>query len=112
MTEWDEAVTAYLPPDTVLGQIEAAVVVTDKQSNLLYANGYASRLFDFPDIPERLVGRSLLSLRRCGVVPARGTASSSSAAGRPGAAASRNGTGSGCSSESGSAWHGRWNLAS
>src|ERR1051326_4931359 len=62
MTEWDAAVTAYLPPDTVLGQIEAAVVVTDKQSNLLYANGYASRLFDFPDIPERLVGRSLLSL--------------------------------------------------
>ena len=58
----DEAVSAYLPPDTVLGQIEAAVVVADQQSNLLYANAYAARLFDFPDAPERLVGRSLLSL--------------------------------------------------
>ena len=54
--------SAYLPPDTVLGQIEAAVVVTDQQSNLLYANAYAAKLFDFPDAPERLVGRSLLSL--------------------------------------------------
>ena len=63
MTAWDEAgVSAYLPPDTVLGQIEAAVVVTDQQSNLLYANAYAAKLFDFPDAPERLVGRSLLSL--------------------------------------------------
>jgi len=62
VSEWDEAVSAYLPPETVLGQIEAAVVVTDKQSNLLYANAYAARLFDFPDAPERLVGRSLLSL--------------------------------------------------
>ena len=59
----DEAgVSAYLPPDTVLGQIEAAVVVTDRHSNLRYANAYAARLFDFPDTPERLVGRSLLSL--------------------------------------------------
>ena len=54
--------SAYLPPETVLGQIEAAVVVTDQQSNLLYANAYAAKLFDFPDAPERLVGRSLLSL--------------------------------------------------
>src|SRR6266851_1703339 len=63
MTAWDEAgMRAYLPPDTVLGQIEAAVVVTDQQSNLLYANAHAAKLFDFPDAPERLVGRSLLSL--------------------------------------------------
>ena len=63
MSAWDEAaVGAYLPPDTVLGQIEAAVVVTDRRSNLLYANAYAAKLFDFPDAPERLVGRSLLSL--------------------------------------------------
>ena len=62
MTGPDEAVSAYLPPETVLGQIEAAVVVTDQQSNLLYANAYAAKLFDFPDAPERLVGRSLLSL--------------------------------------------------
>src|ERR1700719_770511 len=63
MTAWDEVgMSAYLRPDTVLGQIEAAVVVTDQQSNLLYANAYAAKLFDFPDTPERLVGRSLLSL--------------------------------------------------
>jgi len=63
MRAWDEAgLGAYLPPETVLGQIEAAVVVTDRQSNLRYANAYAAKLFDFPDAPERLVGRSLGSL--------------------------------------------------
>src|SRR5262245_27728855 len=63
MNAWDEAALgAHLPPDTVLGQIEAAVVVTDRLGNLLYANAYAAKLFDFPDTPERLVGRSLLSL--------------------------------------------------
>jgi len=63
MSAWDEAgLGAYLPPETVLGQIEAAVVVTDRQSNLRYANAYAAKLFDFPDAPERLVGRSLVSL--------------------------------------------------
>src|SRR5262249_42171035 len=63
MTGWDEAALgAYLLPETVLGQIEAAVVVADRRSNLLYANAYAAKLFDFPDAPERLVGRSLLSL--------------------------------------------------
>ena len=63
MRAWDEAgLGAYLPPETVLGQIEAAVVVTDRQSNLRYANAYAAKLFDFPDAPERLVGRSLVSL--------------------------------------------------
>jgi PAS domain S-box-containing protein len=63
MTAWDEAALgAYLLPDAVLGQIEAAVVVADRRSNLLYANAYAAKLFDFPDAPERLVGRSLLSL--------------------------------------------------
>jgi PAS domain S-box-containing protein len=63
LSAWDEAgLGAYVPPETVLGQIEAAVVVTDRQSNLRYANAYAAKLFDFPDAPERLVGRSLLSL--------------------------------------------------
>jgi PAS domain S-box-containing protein len=63
VTSWDEiALGTYLPADTVLGQIEAAVVVTDRLSNLLYANAFAAKLFDFPDAPERLVGRSLLSL--------------------------------------------------
>jgi len=58
----ESALAAYLLPDTVLGQIDAAVVVTDRLSNLLYANVYAAKLFGFPDAPERLVGRSLLSL--------------------------------------------------
>jgi len=58
----ESALAAYLLPDTVLGQIDAAVVVTDRLSNLLYANAYAAKLFGFPDAPERLVGRSLLSL--------------------------------------------------
>jgi PAS domain S-box-containing protein len=58
----ESALVAYLPPDAVLGQIDAAVVVTDRLSNLLYANAYAAKLFGFPDAPERLVGRSLLSL--------------------------------------------------
>jgi len=63
VTSWDElALGAYLPADTVLAQLEAAVVVTDRLSNLLYANAFAAKLFDFPDAPERLVGRSLLSL--------------------------------------------------
>jgi PAS domain S-box-containing protein len=63
VTARDERIlAAYLLPDTVLGQIDAAVVVTDRQSNLLYANAYAAKLFGFPDVPERLVGRSLLSL--------------------------------------------------
>jgi PAS domain S-box-containing protein len=63
VTSWDEiTLDGYLPADTVLGQIEAAVVVTDRLGNLLYANAFAAKLFDFPDAPERLVGRSLLSL--------------------------------------------------
>ena len=63
MTAQEEsALAAYLLPDTVLGQIDAAVVVTDRLSNLLYANAYAAKLFGFPDAPERLVGRSLISL--------------------------------------------------
>ncbi len=63
MSGWEGgAFSAHLPADTVLGQIDAAVLVTDRLSNLLYANAYAARLFDFPDHPERLVGRSLMSL--------------------------------------------------
>lgn len=63
MTRWDEGTLgAYLPAETVLAQVEAAVVVTDRDSNLLYANAHAAKLFGFPDEPERLVGRSLLSL--------------------------------------------------
>jgi PAS domain S-box-containing protein len=53
---------AFLPADTVLGQIEAAVLVTDPLGNLLYANGCAVELFGFPDRAERLVGRPIVSL--------------------------------------------------
>jgi PAS domain S-box-containing protein len=63
MTGWDaSALSAYLPAEAVLAQIDAAVVVTDRLSNILYANAYAATLFDVPDDPECLVGRPLLSL--------------------------------------------------
>ena len=53
---------AFLPADTVLRQIDAAVLVTDPLGNLLYANGCAVELFGFPDRAERLVGRPIVSL--------------------------------------------------
>src|SRR6266851_2961884 len=63
MTPWgNTAYGAYLLAETVLGQIAAAVVVTDRLSNLLYANAFAVRLFDFPEDPAQLVGRPILSL--------------------------------------------------
>ena len=63
MRAWDpEALGACLPADMVLGQIEAAVLVTDRHSNLLYANAYAVRLFEFPDSSEHLAGRPIFSL--------------------------------------------------
>ena len=63
MRRWDESgLAAFLPADTVLGQIEAAVLVTDQLGSLLYANTYAVKLFGLPDDAERLAGRSILSL--------------------------------------------------
>jgi PAS domain S-box-containing protein len=53
---------AGLPAETVLAQIAAAVVVTDRGSRLLYANDFAGRLFDFPQDPAQHAGRPLLSL--------------------------------------------------
>jgi PAS domain S-box-containing protein len=53
---------AYLPGELVLSRAEAAVVVTDRQGNLLYANDYASRLFGFPGGAADLAGKSVLSL--------------------------------------------------
>jgi PAS domain S-box-containing protein len=46
----------------ILDQLQAAVVVTDADGNLLYANPFAVRLFGFPDEAVHLVGRSLASL--------------------------------------------------
>jgi PAS domain S-box-containing protein len=63
MTSWgNTGYGAYLPAETVLGQIAAAVVVTDRLSNLLYANAFAVQLFDFPEEAAQLVGRPILSL--------------------------------------------------
>jgi PAS domain S-box-containing protein len=53
---------AFLPAGTVLGQVEAAVLVTDQLGSLLYANTYAVKLFGFPEDAERLAGRPILSL--------------------------------------------------
>jgi PAS domain S-box-containing protein len=58
----ESGLAAFLPADAVLGQVEAAVLVTDQRGSLLYANTYAGKLFGFPDDAERLVGRPILSL--------------------------------------------------
>ena len=53
---------ALLTADTILGQIEAAVLVTDRLGNLRYANTYAAGLFGLPDDAGRLAGLPVLSL--------------------------------------------------
>ena len=63
MRAWgEEALSSHLPADLVLGQIEAAVLVTDRAGGLRYANAYAVKLFDFPDDAQCLAGRSIFSL--------------------------------------------------
>ena len=57
----DAGYESYLPAQTILAQISAAVVVTDRQGNLLYANPFAVALFGFPD-GGKLLGRPVLSL--------------------------------------------------
>ena len=63
VTDWatEAGYDAYLPAQTILAQISAAVVVTDRQGNLLYANPFATALFGFPD-RGKLLGRPVLSL--------------------------------------------------
>jgi PAS domain S-box-containing protein len=63
VTDWatDAGYDACLPAQTILAQISAAVVVTDRQGNLLYANPFATALFGFPD-GGKLLGRPVLSL--------------------------------------------------
>src|SRR5260221_631414 len=56
------AVHAPLGRADILEQLQMAVVVADRGSNLLYANAFAATLFGLPDAPARLVGRSLVSL--------------------------------------------------
>jgi PAS domain S-box-containing protein len=63
MNPWGEAsFDAYLPPETVLDQVETAVIVTDRLSNLLYWNAFAPKLFGYPEDSRHLIGRSILSL--------------------------------------------------
>jgi PAS domain S-box-containing protein len=56
------AVHALPGPADILEQLQMAVVATDRDSNLLYANPFAAVLLGLPDAPVRLVGRSLVSL--------------------------------------------------
>ena len=53
---------AFHGPADFLEQLQMAVVVTDRDCNLLYANSFAASLLGFPDDPAHLVGRSLVSL--------------------------------------------------
>src|SRR5579872_5804287 len=49
-------------PGDILEQLSTAVLVTDPDGGLLYANIYAEDLFGFPDHAARLIGQPLLSL--------------------------------------------------
>ncbi|TNY35622.1 ATP-binding SpoIIE family protein phosphatase [Thermomonospora catenispora] len=61
MTRWSEsAIEAQLPPETVLSQMEMAVVVCDRFSNVIYGNAFARKLFGFDG--DEFIGRSVLSL--------------------------------------------------
>jgi PAS domain S-box-containing protein len=63
MTGWrDAAYPSYLPAETVLDQVETAVVVTDRLNNLLYANAFAQKLFGVSADAQHLVGRPVLPL--------------------------------------------------
>src|SRR5215472_5823041 len=63
MTGWrDAAYPSYLPAETVLDQVETAVVVTDRLNNLLFANAFAQKLFGVSADAQHLVGRPVLSL--------------------------------------------------
>ncbi|WP_067825020.1 ATP-binding SpoIIE family protein phosphatase [Actinomadura kijaniata] len=61
MNDWGEApITAHLPPETVLNQMEMAVIVCDRFSNVIYGNAFARELFGFGG--DDLIGHSVLSL--------------------------------------------------
>ena len=60
--ETARAVRPMLGAEAVLDEMAAGVVVIDREGRLLYANDFAVSLFGFPDDPEHLAGRSLLSL--------------------------------------------------
>ncbi|MFC4910785.1 SpoIIE family protein phosphatase [Actinomadura gamaensis] len=61
MKRWGESpFEAHLPPETVLAQMEMAVVVCDRFSNVIYGNQFARQLFGYGD--EDVIGHSILSL--------------------------------------------------
>ncbi|MBW8485746.1 ATP-binding SpoIIE family protein phosphatase [Actinomadura parmotrematis] len=61
MKRWGETpYEAHLPPETVLNQMEMAVVVCDRFSNVIYGNAFARQLFGFGG--DELIGHSVLSL--------------------------------------------------
>ncbi|MQY04279.1 ATP-binding SpoIIE family protein phosphatase [Actinomadura macrotermitis] len=61
MNRWGETpYEAHLPPETVLNQMEMAVIVCDRFSNVIYGNAFAQELFGFGG--DEFVGHSALSL--------------------------------------------------
>ncbi|MEO5875252.1 MAG: SpoIIE family protein phosphatase [Streptosporangiaceae bacterium] len=61
MKHWGEPpFEAQLPPETVLNQMEMAVIVCDRFSNIIYGNAYAKKLFGFG--VSDFIGQSVLSL--------------------------------------------------
>ncbi|TDD83129.1 ATP-binding SpoIIE family protein phosphatase [Actinomadura rubrisoli] len=61
MKSWGEAsFEAHLPPETVLNQMEMAVIVCDRFSNVIYGNAFARQLFGFGG--DEIIGHSILSL--------------------------------------------------
>ncbi|GAA2435999.1 SpoIIE family protein phosphatase [Actinomadura vinacea] len=61
MKRWGESpFDAHLPPETVLNQMEMAVIVCDRFSNVIYGNAFARQLFGFGG--EDVIGQSVLSL--------------------------------------------------
>ncbi|HEX2313951.1 MAG TPA: SpoIIE family protein phosphatase [Thermomonospora sp.] len=61
MKRWGESsFEAQLPPETVLTQMEMAVIVCDRFSNVIYSNAFAHQLFGFGG--DEHIGQSILSL--------------------------------------------------
>jgi PAS domain S-box-containing protein len=57
-----EAEYLRLTASDVLDQMATGVVVVDRDCQLMYANGFATALFGFPDNSQHLTGSPLLSL--------------------------------------------------
>ena len=51
-----DSVAVGLDADAVLDQVEAGVVVADRQGNLQFANSFAMTLFGLPDEAGKLAG--------------------------------------------------------